>query len=141
MSRHSLRPMAGEIESSPEAGSSAERVADFVHSLCPQSVLVAGVDLAGLIHELQHRGIDAIGTCGDAIELAATQLARRYDLVVLSDLITSGSDESARRGLVHFCAGHVLPSGLVVGGVLRGDDPNVPSFDALCAESELDLVE
>ncbi|MEY2444234.1 MAG: hypothetical protein QOE00_814 [Ilumatobacteraceae bacterium] len=135
--------MSGDSESAQVSTSPAALVADFVQSLRPVSVLIVGDRDGGgpLVEALGRRGIDAAGTSGDAVELGVTQLPRRFDVIVLDAVIARDCDAHVLRGLVHFCASHLLPSGAIICGDQHDGSPNVPAFEALCAESELELLE
>lgn len=133
--------------------------ADFVMSLHPHSVLDAGCGTGRVAIELARRGVDVVGVDGDPdmlerarrrapeltwveSNLAALDLGRTFDVVVLAGNVVPFVDAADRAAAVAGSARHVAPVGrLVSGASLRADWPTAAQYDAWCAAAGFTLVD
>ena len=120
-----------------DAGCGTGRVAI---ELARHGVDVAGVDLdAGFIDEARRKAPAIAWQLGD---LAAVDLGRRFDLIVLAGnvmiFLTHGSEGRVLANL----ARHLSPGGLLIAGFqLRPSALSLQSYDELAAAAGLELKE
>jgi SAM-dependent methyltransferase len=132
--------------------------ATFVRRFAPRSVLDAGCGTGRVAIELARHGIDVVGVDMDAsmiaearrrapqlswVEADLTTLAldRQFDVVVLAGNVPIFTPPDTHDALVHACAAHVAPTGVLIAGFQLGLDYALADFDASCIASGLELVE
>jgi SAM-dependent methyltransferase len=132
--------------------------ASLVMALGPGSVLDAGCGTGRVAIELSRRGVDVVGVDVDAsmiaearrrapqlewaqADLAALDLGRQFDVVVMAGNVPLFCPRAKRRALVTRCAAHVAPGGALVAGfeLQRGYD--LDDYDAACRAGGLTLAE
>ena len=137
--------------------------ADLIESLArqtspPRSVLDAGCGTGRVAIELHRRSIEVTGCDldGDMLELARVkapeltwlyadlstmQLDRQFGIVAMPGNVMLFCREVDRRAVVHTCAQHLEPGGLVVAGFTCDRSLSVREYDELCEACELTLVD
>lgn len=132
--------------------------ATFVRRFAPRSVLDAGCGTGRVAIELARHGIDVVGVDVDTsmiaearrraphlswVEADLTTLAldRHFDVVVLAGNVPLFTPPGTQDALVHACAAHIAPGGVLIAGFQLGLDYALSDFDASCTASGLDLVE
>jgi 2-polyprenyl-3-methyl-5-hydroxy-6-metoxy-1,4-benzoquinol methylase len=130
--------------------------ATFVASYDPASVLDAGCGSGRVAIELARRGIDVVGVDVDRSmlataaarapsltwiesDLAALDLGRRFDVVVMAGNVPLFTAPGTHTALVAGCARHV--GRLLVSGFQLDGRYDVDRYDADCAAAGLELVE
>ena len=131
--------------------------ADFVAGYAPSTVLDAGCGTGRVGIELARRGITVVGVDNDPemlerarrrapqvtwveADLAAVELGRCFDVVVMAGNVIPFVDPAARPAAVAQCARHIAPGGrLVSGASLEAGWPSLDDYDGWCAEAELEL--
>jgi SAM-dependent methyltransferase len=139
------------------AGEAVHGEADFVASLGPASVLDAGCGTGRVGLELARRGIEVVGVDADPdmlerarrrsadvtwvlADLAAFDLGRTFDVVVLAGNVLPFVDPGSRAAAVAACARHLGADGrLVAGAGLRAGWPSVDDLDGWAAVAGLGL--
>jgi SAM-dependent methyltransferase len=118
------------------------------------SVLDAGCGTGRVAIELHARGIDVVGADLDIdllelarakapairwvhADLAVMQLDRRFDMVAMPGNVMLFCRDDDRLAVVHSCAQHLLPGGLLVAGFSCDRSFSVDEYDRLCRSSEL----
>lgn len=140
------------------AGGNPHGEVDFVMGFAPRTALDAGCGFGRVAIELHRRGVDVVGVDLDPdlldrarrrapaldwrrADLAALDLARRFDLVVLAGNVLGFAEPSSRAVAFAACANHVAPDGhLVIGTQLRRDWPSVADHEEWARRAGLDLV-
>jgi SAM-dependent methyltransferase len=133
--------------------------ADFVAALGPTSVLDAGCGTGRVGIELARRGIQVVGVDADAdmldrarrrssdvtwalADLAALDLGRTFDVVVLAGNVLPFVEPADRAAAVQGCARHLAPAGrLVSGASLQRGWPTTSDLDGWSGAAGLELVE
>ena len=141
------------------AGEAVHGEADLVASLGPASVLDAGCGTGRVGIELARRGIEVVGVDADTdmlararrrsadvtwvlADLAALDLGRTFDVVVLAGNVLPFVDRTARAAAVAACARHLGAGGrLVAGAGLRAGWPSLDDLDGWAAAVGLELEE
>lgn len=130
--------------------------ASFVATLGPTSVLDAGCGSGRVAIELARRGIEVVGVDVDASmlatarrrapsiawiesDLAALDLGRTFDVVVLAGNVPLFTAPGTHAALVAGCARHV--GRLLVAGFQLGRGYELADHDAHCAAAGLHLLE
>lgn len=143
--------------------STAHGEADLIESLArqtepPRSVLDAGCGTGRVAIELHRRGLDVVGTDLDddmlvlarakaphalwvLADLATMQLDRRFGIVAMPGNVMLFCLEADQRAVVHSCVQHLQPGGLVVSGFSCDRSFSLATYDALCDDCELTLVD
>jgi SAM-dependent methyltransferase len=138
------------------SGQDVHGEATFVESYDPASVLDAGCGSGRVAIELSRRGIDVVGVDVDRSmlataaarapgiswiesDLAALDLGRTFDVVVMAGNVPLFTAPGTHAALVAGCARHV--GRLLVSGFQLGDRYDVERYDADCAAAGLELVE
>jgi rhodanese-related sulfurtransferase/ubiquinone/menaquinone biosynthesis C-methylase UbiE len=141
------------------AAPQVDRVADFIESLQPSSVLDAGCGSGDVAVELQRRGIDVVGIDIDHdvviaarsrsplvrwehADLAGMQFDHRFDVVAFTSNALVNCEVHLRRAVLHTAVQHLLPGGALVSGIMVRDASSaltVEEYDALCADCDLQL--
>lgn len=128
--------------------------ADFVAVLCPTSVLDAGCGTGRVARELTRRGIDVAGVDVDASmiatarrlapdldwylgNVAALDLGRTFDVVVMAGNVPLFTPPANRRPLVAGCARHLAPGGALVGGFQVDRGYRLEDYDEDCRAAGL----
>jgi SAM-dependent methyltransferase len=139
-------------------GTDVHGEADFVCGLSPTSVLDAGCGTGRVAIELARRGVDVVGADLDAsmletarrlapelawveCDLAALDLGRRFDVVVLAGNVPLFTAPGTHAAIVAGCARHVAPLGAQVAGFLLDRGYALADYDAQCAAAGLTLAE
>jgi SAM-dependent methyltransferase len=133
--------------------------ADFVQSLGPTSVLDAGCGTGRVAVELARRGVDVVGVDLDPSmlaqarhkrpdltwvmdDLAAVDLAREFDAVVLAGNVMIFLTPGTEAAVVANMARHVRPGGALVAGFqLQASGLGLDAYDRHCEEAGLVLDE
>ncbi len=128
--------------------------ADFVAALGPTSVLDAGCGTGRVARELARRGIDVAGVDVDASmiatarrlapdldwylgNVAALDLGRTFDVVVMAGNVPLFTPPANRRPLVAGCARHLAPGGALVGGFQVDRGYRLEDYDEDCRAAGL----
>lgn len=141
------------------AGENVHGEADFVMRLAPRSVLDAGCGTGRVARELARRGVETVGVDLDeemlstarrkapalewhCADLAATDLGRVFDVVLLAGnvmiFLTPGSESAVVANLTR----HVARAGALVAGFsLRPGQLTVDEYDRLASAAGLSLVD
>lgn len=139
-------------------GADVHGEATFVRAYEPESVLDAGCGTGRVAIELARHGIGVVGVDVDASmlatargqapelewiesDLAALNLGRAFDVVVMAGnvpLFTAAGTEAA---LVAGVARHVAPGGVLIAGFSRDRGYDVATYDADAAAVGLELGE
>ena len=133
--------------------------ATFVRSYAPSSVLDAGCGTGRVAVELARHGLDVAGADVDGSmlatarraapdlpwvesDLAALDLRRVFDVVVLAGNVPLFTPPGTQGALVAGCARHVRPGGgLMVAGFSLDRGYGVDDYDRHCSAAGLRLVE
>ncbi len=130
--------------------------ASFVTAYEPRTVLDAGCGSGRVAIELARRGIEVVGADVDASmlatarrrgpdltwvesDLAALDLGRTFDVVVLAGNVPLFTPPGTQAALVAGCARHV--GGVMVAGFQLDRGYGIDDYDAHCAAAGLELVE
>lgn len=131
--------------------------ADFVMAFGPRSVLDAGCGTARVAIELARRGVDAMGVDSDPsmiatarrlapelqlveADLAALDLCRVFDVVVLAGNVPLFTPPGTHDALVAGCARHVAPGGALVAGFQLDGRYGLGEYDASAEAAGLVLA-
>lgn len=132
--------------------------ATFVCSFGPRAVLDAGCGTGRVAIELYRRGVDVVGvdvsrsmlavarrrepaiTWVEA-DLAALQLDRTFDVVVLAGNVPLFCAPDSRAALVGACAAHVAAGGVLIGGFQLDRGYSLEDWDAACEHAGVRLQE
>ncbi len=132
--------------------------AHFVMAYAPRSVLDAGCGTGRVAIELARRGVDVVGVDADASmidearrrapeltwlrsDLAALDLGRTFDLVVMAGNVPLFTPPGTTAALIAGCARHVSPGGLLVAGFSTDRGYAVADFDAEAVAAGLEPAE
>ena len=132
--------------------------ADFVCSLTPQSVLDAGCGTGRVAVELARRGLEVVGvdvdpsmlltarSRGPGVEfvesdLAAMQLRRTFDVVIMAGNVLLFTAAGTERAAVLGCARHLEHAGALVAGFQLDRSYRLEDYDADCDAAGLALAE
>jgi SAM-dependent methyltransferase len=139
------------------AGQNPHGEADLVAGYAPASVLDAGCGTGRVAIELARRGVDVVGVDLDAdmlavahanapelawvrCDLAALDLDRRFDVVVLAGNVLRFVAAGGRPAAVAACARHLGPGGRLVNGFQLGPpSPDLADLDRWAADAGLAL--
>src|SRR5687768_13575437 len=138
------------------AGEDVHGEASFVCAFDPRSVLDAGCGSGRVAIELARRGIDVVGADVDPSmlatarrlgpeitwvesNLAALDLGRTFDVVVLAGNVPLFTAPGTQGALVAGCARHV--GGVLVAGFQLDRGYGVDDYDTHCLAAGLELVE
>ena len=134
-----------------ERGENPHGEVDFVMQFAPRTALDAGCGFGRVGIELDARGVDIVGVDLDPdlldrarrrapaldwrlANLAAVDLHRQFDLVVVAGNVIGFVDGPDRESAVRNCARHVAPAGhLVMGNQLKPTWPTIAEIDSWCA--------
>ncbi|MCB1249273.1 MAG: class I SAM-dependent methyltransferase [Acidimicrobiales bacterium] len=140
------------------AGVDVHGEATFVRAFAPSSVLDAGCGTGRVAIELARHGIDVVGADLDASmlataraaapeltwvasDLAALELGRTFDVVVMAGNVPLFTPPGTHAALVAGCARHVASGGHLVAGFGLGRGYGLDDYDAHCAAAGLELAE
>jgi SAM-dependent methyltransferase len=133
--------------------------ADFVEALGPASVLDAGCGTGRVAVELARRGVDVVGADIDpsmldvargkdpgltwvVADLAAVDLGRRFDVVVMAGNVMIFLEPGTEAAVVANLARHLHPGGALVAGFsLESGRLDLATYDAHTAAAGLALTE
>ncbi|MDA8282372.1 MAG: class I SAM-dependent methyltransferase [Actinomycetota bacterium] len=130
--------------------------ATFVLSFGPRSVLDAGCGTGRVAIELARQGVEVVGVDVDSsmlaearrrgpgigwveADLAALELGRAFNVVVLAGNVPIFCPPSSRVALVRSCAAHVAPTGVLVAGFQLDRGYGLDEWDEACAAAGLQL--
>ncbi len=131
--------------------------ASLVRWLNPSSVLDAGCGTGRVATELARHGVEVLGVDVDPsmiaearqrspeldwveADLAALELGRRFEVVVVAGNVPLFCPAHSRPDLVRACAAHVAPGGWLVAGFQLARGYSLEEYDSGCAEAGLRLV-
>ena len=131
--------------------------ANFVLSFDPRVVLDAGCGTGRVAIELARQGVEVVGVDVDRsmlaearrrapdltwveADLAALELGRTFDVVVLAGNVPLFCPAEARPALVRHVAAHVAPGGILIAGFQLDGRYALDDWDAGCEEAGLQLV-
>jgi SAM-dependent methyltransferase len=141
------------------AGENVHGEADFVESLAPASVLDAGCGTGRVGRELARRGVAVVGVDIDPAmlttarekapgidwelaDLAAVNLQRQFDAVVMAGNVMIFLAPGTEGIVVANMARHLVPGGVLVAGFqLQPGRLTLDRYDELAAAAGLDLAE
>lgn len=140
------------------AGEDVHGEAAFVRSFEPVSVLDAGCGSGRVAIELARWGIEVVGADVDAsmlataqrlapgipwvaCDLAALDLGRTFDVVVMAGNVPIFTPPGTHAALVAGCARHVGDDGVLVAGFQLDRGYGVDAYDEHCAAAGLELAE
>jgi SAM-dependent methyltransferase len=140
------------------SGTDVHGEASFVRAYDPTSVLDAGCGTGRVAVELARHGIDVVGVDIDASmlttarqrapeliwvasDLAALDLGRTFDLVVMAGNVPLFTPPGTEEALVAGVARHVARTGLLVAGFSVDRGYAVEDYDGHAAAAGLELVE
>ncbi len=141
------------------AGENVHGEADFVMALQPRSVLDAGCGTGRVARELARRGVATVGVDLDetmlstarrkapslewhCADLAAIDLGRRFDVVVLAGNVMIYVTAATEGAVLANLENHLAPGGAIVAGFsLREGQLTAEEYDRLAAAAGLTLIE
>ncbi len=132
--------------------------ASFVMRYAPRSVLDAGCGSGRVAIELARRGVDVVGADvnpsmlavarerGSGVtwvesDLAALELGRTFDVVVMAGNVPLFTPPGTHAALVAGCARHVAPDGVLIAGFQLGRGYELADYDAHADAAGLTLRE
>ena len=132
--------------------------ADLVVSLAPATVLDAGCGTGRVAIELARRGVDVVGVDVDASmlatarrlapeiawverDLAALDLGRTFDVVVMAGNVVLFTAPGAQGDVVAGAARHVAPGGALVAGFQLGRGYDLADHERACAGAGLEAAD
>jgi SAM-dependent methyltransferase len=141
-----------------DSGVDVHGEASFVAGYAPRTVLDAGCGTGRVASELARRGIEVVGvdldvsmlaTCRErnptiqciAADLAALDLERTFDIVVMAGNVPLFTAPGTHAALVAGCERHVAPGGALVAGFQLGKSYSLADYDSHCAAAGLHLAE
>jgi SAM-dependent methyltransferase len=145
------------FDSLAASGADVHGEADLVQSFAPAAVLDAGCGTGRVAIELARRGIDVVGVDIDPgmlavarrlapeitwveSDLAAMELDRRFDVVVLAGNVLVFTPPGTEAAVVARCATHVAPAGVLIAGFsLRPAGYDLEALDRDASEAGLAL--
>lgn len=139
-----------------EQGMDVHAEASLVLSLAPRSVLDAGCGTGRVAIQLARHGVEVLGVDVDAsmiaearrrapelnwvkADLAALELGRTFDVVVLAGNVPLFCPPADRPALVEACASHVVRGGAMVAGFQLDRDYSLDDYDSACRRAGLSL--
>jgi SAM-dependent methyltransferase len=140
------------------AGVDVHGEATFVMRGSPDSALDAGCGTGRVAIELARRGVDVVGVDVDASmldtararnpgiewyeqDLAALDLGRVFDVVLLAGNVPLFTTPGTQAALVAGCARHVAAAGVLIAGFQLGRGYELGSYDDDCRAAGLVLAE
>jgi SAM-dependent methyltransferase len=140
------------------SGTDVHGEADFVAALAPRSVLDAGCGTGRVAIELARRGIEVVGVDVNASmldtarrrapelvwiesDLAALDLGRVFDVVLLAGNVPLFTAPGTHAALVAGCARHVAPGAALVAGFQLDRGYGLDDYDDHCASTGLVVAE
>ena len=141
-----------------ERGVDIHGEATFVAAMAPTSVLDAGCGTGRVAIELARRGVDVVGVDADPsmietatrrapdstwvrADMAAVDLRREFDVVVMAGNVPLFTLPGTERALVAGCARHLGPGGALVAGFQLDRSYGIEEYDADAAAAGLVLAE
>ncbi len=141
-----------------ERGGEVHGEADLVRDLGPASVLDAGCGTGRVAIELARHGIEVVGADVDAsmlevarrrqpgiewveADLAALDLGRRFDVVVMAGNVLLFTTPGTEAAVVGACARHLAVTGTLVAGFQLDRELGIDAYDAHAAAAGLELVD
>jgi ubiquinone/menaquinone biosynthesis C-methylase UbiE len=138
------------------SGQDVHGEASFVMTLEPSSVLDAGCGTGRVAIELARRGVEVVGADLEATmldtarerapeiewvesDLAALNLGREFDVVIMAGNVPLFTPEGSHAALVAGCARHVRVGGALVAGFQTARGYTLEEYDAHCAAAGLTL--
>jgi SAM-dependent methyltransferase len=132
--------------------------ADFVVRYARRAVLDAGCGSGRVAIELARRDLQVVGADVNASmlaeararapqlewvesDLAALDLGRTFDVVVMAGNVPLFTPEGTHAALVAGCTRHVAPDGVLIAGFQLGRGYELTDYDAHCAAAGLALTE
>ena len=132
--------------------------ATFVEAFAPASVLDAGCGTGRVAIELARRGVEVVGVDADASmiesarlrspgttwihgDMAAVDLERRFDVVVMAGNVPLFTPPGTQAALVAGCARHMAADGVLVAGFQLDRDYDLEGYDTDAAAAGLGLAE
>lgn len=139
-----------------ETGGDVHGEADLVRGYGPASVLDAGCGTGRVAIELARHGIDVVGVDLDPsmlataarlapaipwlhCDLAALDLGRHFDVVVMAGNVLRFTDPGTEPAVVAACANHLGPGGTLLAGFQLDERLDLARYDAACASAGLVL--
>jgi SAM-dependent methyltransferase len=146
------------FESLAATGVDVHGEADFVMAFGPASVLDAGCGTGRVAIELGRRGVQVTGVDPNPsmiatarrlaphltwveADMAAVDLGRHFDLVVMAGNVPLFTPPGTQGALVAGCARHLAPGGTLVCGFQLDQGYPLADYDAHCAAAGLELCE
>jgi SAM-dependent methyltransferase len=146
------------FDSLAESGEDVHGEAGFVVKLAPRTVLDAGCGTGRVAIELARRGIEVVGTDVSASmlatarerapgltwvesDLAALDLGRSFDVVVMAGNVPLFTPPGTQGAMVAGCARHVAAHGALVAGFQLGRGYELDEYDAHCDAAGLVVAE
>ncbi len=139
----------GRFDSLAASGADVHGEAAFVARWKPATVLDAGCGTGRVARELARRGVDTVGVDLDPSmiatarrlspeldwiigDMAVTDLARRFDVVVMAGNVPLFTGEESRSALVAGCARHLAEGGRLVAGFQLDRHYGLDDYDRDC---------
>lgn len=139
------------------AGTDVHGEATLVRSFAPASVLDAGCGTGRVAIELARHGIDVVGVDVDPSmlatarsraadvawvesDLAALDLGRRFDVVVMAGNVLLFTAPGSEAAVVAACARHLAPGGTLLAGFSLDRTYGLATYDGHAAEAGLELA-
>ena len=145
----------GRFDDLAAAGTDVHGEATFVLSFRPRRVLDAGCGPGRVAIELSRQGVEVVGIDRDPSmiatarrvapgvefrigDVAAADLGRTFDLVVMAGNVPLFTPEGTQGALVAGCARHLVPGGRLLSGFQLGRGYTLEAYDADCTAAGLE---